>query len=71
MRRWARLERFPAALALPWGVALGPWLPHAPLPFAVRLGILPPVHVAKREDATQVAQRIQAMMQRSLDEMSA
>jgi 1-acyl-sn-glycerol-3-phosphate acyltransferase len=71
MRRWARLERFPSAVALPWGVALGPWLPYMPLPFAVRLRFLPPVHVAKREDATQVAQRIQAMMQRALDEMAA
>ena len=29
LRRWARLERFPLALALPWGVTAGPWLPWA------------------------------------------
>ena len=43
LKRWARLERFPIALALPWGVALGPWLPYLPLPFPVRLRALPPI----------------------------
>ncbi len=70
MRRWARLERFPLALALPWGLALGPWLPYLPLPFPVRLRILPAVHVSPREDAAVAALCIQRSMQRALDEMS-
>ncbi|HEX7480690.1 MAG TPA: 1-acyl-sn-glycerol-3-phosphate acyltransferase [Polyangiales bacterium] len=69
MQTWARLERFSLALALPWGIAPGPWLPCLPLPFAVQLKILPPVHVSKREDVTRAGQRIQAMMQRALEGM--
>jgi 1-acyl-sn-glycerol-3-phosphate acyltransferase len=46
LKRWARLERFPIALALPWGVALGPWLPYLPLPWTVRLRFLPPFRVS-------------------------
>ncbi len=71
MQTWARLERFPLALALPWGIAPGPWLPYLPLPlpFAVQLKILPPVHVSRREDVTRAGQRVQVMMQRALDGM--
>ncbi|CAN5889814.1 lysophospholipid acyltransferase family protein [soil metagenome] len=69
MRRWARLERFPLALALPWGLAPSPWLPYLPLPLRVRLRVLPAVHVPKGEDPRSAALRIQSMMQRALDEM--
>jgi 1-acyl-sn-glycerol-3-phosphate acyltransferase len=71
MPRWARLERFPLAVALPWLLAPGPWLPYLPLPFRVRLRMLPPVHVEAREDPFAVAGRVQAMMQRALREMAA
>ena len=37
LKRWGRLERFPLALALPWILAPGPWLPYLPLPFSIRL----------------------------------
>jgi 1-acyl-sn-glycerol-3-phosphate acyltransferase len=70
MRRWARLERFPIALALPWGLALGPWLPYLPLPFRVRLRILPPMHIAQDDLPVEGARRVQTAMQRALDEMS-
>jgi 1-acyl-sn-glycerol-3-phosphate acyltransferase len=70
MRNWARLERFPIALALPWGIAAGPWLPYLPLPFQVRLRILPPVSVSRTEDAAEVAHHVQGSMQRALEEMS-
>jgi hypothetical protein len=46
MPAWARLERFPLAVALPWLLAAGPWLPYLPLPFRVRLQVLAPIHVA-------------------------
>jgi 1-acyl-sn-glycerol-3-phosphate acyltransferase len=71
MEKWARLERFPLALALPWGVALGPWLPYLPLPFRVRLRVLPAVYVAKSESAADAAHAIQRGMQRALAEMAA
>ena len=68
--RWARLKRFPLALALPWIFAPGPWLPYLPLPLPIRLRILPPMHPAEGSDARQEAQLVQAQMQAALDEMA-
>ncbi len=70
LQRWARLERFPLAAALPWGLAAGPWLPYMPLPFPIQLRTLPAVRVSKDEDPTAAATAIQASMQRALDEMA-
>ena len=70
LRKWARLERFPLALALPWGFAPGPWLPYLPLPFPIQLRILAPVRVAKEESAHEAAERVQTLMQHALDEMA-
>ncbi len=70
LRRWARLERFPVALALPWGLALGPWLPYLPLPFPIALRVLPAVHIAPQEPVAASAARIQALMQRALTQMA-
>lgn len=69
MPRWARLSRFPIALALPWGVALGPWLPYLPLPFPIRLRVLPPMWIAPDEDPLAAAARVQAAMQRALEDL--
>jgi len=69
MPRWARLQRFPIALALPWGLALGPWLPYAPLPFPIRLRILPPITPGAAEDDLAVATRVQRTMQATLEEL--
>jgi 1-acyl-sn-glycerol-3-phosphate acyltransferase len=71
MRKWARLERFPLALALPWIISPGPWLPYLPLPARVRLRVLPPVTVAPSEDARDVALRVQSRMQAALEELAA
>jgi 1-acyl-sn-glycerol-3-phosphate acyltransferase len=71
MPRWARLERFPLAMALPWGLAPGPWLPYLPLPFSVHVRMLPPIQVAPHEDALKVATRVQASMQSALCELAA
>jgi hypothetical protein len=64
--RWGRLERFPIALALPWGLALGPWLPYLPLPLPIELRILPPVRVAPDEDPARAREAIRARMQAAL-----
>jgi 1-acyl-sn-glycerol-3-phosphate acyltransferase len=69
MPRWARLERFPFALALPWGLAPGPWLPYLPLPFRIRLRVLPPIHVSAAADPCVVSRAIEARMQQALDEL--
>jgi len=71
MKRWARLERFPLALALPWGIAPGPWLPYLPFPARIRTRILPPMWVGTAEPSWEAAERVQAVMQRALTEMAA
>lgn len=67
LKRWGRLERFPLALALPWGLALGPWTPYMPLPFPIRLRMLAPINVAPEADTRAVLAHVQAAMQSALD----
>ena len=71
LRRWGRLERFPLALALPWGLALGPWLPYLPLPFPIRLRVLPPMLIPPSQDPAVAREEIRACMQTALDELAA
>ncbi len=71
LRTWGRLERFPVALALPWGVAVGPWTPYLPLPFAITMRVLPPMNVMTDESPHEAAARVQAQMQAALDDMVA
>ncbi len=69
--RWGRLSRFPIALALPWGVALGPWVPYLPLPFRVRLRVLPAIEAPREEHPAFVREQVRVAMQHALDEMAA
>ena len=66
----ARLERFPLALALPWGLAVGPWLPYLPLPFPVRLRVLPPVRLDRGVDPAEAREHVRELMQTALDRMA-
>ena len=70
LKEWARLERFPLALALPWGIAVGPWIPYLPLPFPIRLRFLPAMHFGPRDDASASRERVRVSMQSALDEMA-
>ncbi len=70
LKHWARLERFPLALSVPWGLTVGPWLPYLPLPFPIRLRFLPSIHVRQGEDITAVRDRIRSTMQSALDGMA-
>lgn len=70
LKRWARLERFPLAFALPWGLALGPWLPYAPLPFPIRLRVLEPIDTEGHHDES-VREEVRRRMQSALDTMAA
>jgi 1-acyl-sn-glycerol-3-phosphate acyltransferase len=69
--RWGRLERFPIALALPWGLALGPWIPYLPLPFPVTLEVLAPMSVEEDESDDAFRDRVRDAMQAALDRMAA
>lgn len=70
LKRWARLERFPFALALPWGLAVGPWLPYLPLPFPIQLRVLPPIPAPSDADPESIRARVQAEMQIALDQLA-
>lgn len=70
MPRWARLSRFPLALALPWGFAAGPWIPYLPLPFQLRVRVLPPMRVEGGEAPGEARERVREAMQAALTEMA-
>jgi 1-acyl-sn-glycerol-3-phosphate acyltransferase len=70
LKRWARLERFPLALALPWGVAAGPWIPYLPLPFPIRLRVLPPIAAPPGENVDRIRTRVQNEMQAALVDLA-
>ncbi len=70
MKRWARLERFPLALALPWGLAPGPWVPYLPLPFRIQLRVLEPVPAPASVDPATIRARVQALMQEALADLA-
>ena len=66
LQRWGRLQRFPLALALPWGLAAGPWLPYLPLPSRIRLRVLPPMRARPGASPETIAAEVQSAMQRAL-----
>lgn len=70
LRRWARVERLPLALALPWGLTLGPWLPYLPLPFPIQLRVLPPIEAPAGADPERIAEHVRAEMQSALDDLT-
>ncbi|HTA93386.1 MAG TPA: 1-acyl-sn-glycerol-3-phosphate acyltransferase [Polyangiaceae bacterium] len=70
LKRWARLERFPLALALPWGLALGPWLPYLPLPFQIQLRVLPPIAAPPDENPVRIREQVRLAMQTALGELA-
>ncbi len=70
LKKHMRTERFPLALALPWGLAFGPAIPYLPLPFRIRLRILPPMHFGSHVPALEASAEVQAAMQHAMDELS-
>lgn len=68
--RWGRLERFPLALAMPWGLAIGPWIPYLPLPFPIRLRVLAPISVGPDDDPAVVREAVRVQMQAALDDLA-
>jgi 1-acyl-sn-glycerol-3-phosphate acyltransferase len=69
LTRWGRLKKFPLALALPWGLAVGPWSPYMPLPFPIRLRVLPPMRFASTVDPSDAREQVRSAMQNALDDL--
>ena len=70
LKSWARLERFPMALAFPWGLALGPWLPYFPLPFPIQLRALAPIAAPPDADPAMIREQVRAAMQSAMDDLA-
>jgi len=70
LTRWSRVQSFPLALALPWGIGAGPWVPYLPLPFPIRLRVLEPIDPSPTADPRQTGAEVVGRMQRALDEMA-
>jgi 1-acyl-sn-glycerol-3-phosphate acyltransferase len=66
---WSRLQRFPIAVGLPWGVGAGPWVPFLPLPLPVRLAVLPPIDAPRDVPPREIQAEVVGRMQRAMDEM--
>jgi 1-acyl-sn-glycerol-3-phosphate acyltransferase len=74
LKRRFRIEVLPVALALPFGLAVGPFAPYLPLPTKVRIRVLPPIAVPRGADDAATVDAIDAdvrgIMQRALDELA-
>lgn len=70
LTRWSRLQRFPIALALPWIVAPGPWMPYLPLPFPIQLRVLPPISIGNERTLDSWRDLVVSQMQTALTEMA-
>lgn len=77
IKRLTRLEAFPIALCLPWGISFGPTI-YWPLPVQMRICVLPPIRwpeldarAAERDAIVHGCRdQVQETMQRALDEMA-
>lgn len=77
--RLLRIKAWPLVFSLPWGLTLGPPLPHFPLPSRVLIEVLPPIHFeqtgpeAAQDDAlvARYAAEVEAQMQSCLTRLAA
>ena len=73
--RLARLKVLPISLALPWGLNVGDFLGHMPLPAKIRMEVLDPIDVNDRfgddADSEEAYDYITGRMQESLTALAA
>jgi 1-acyl-sn-glycerol-3-phosphate acyltransferase len=73
--KFARLKVLPISIALPWGLNIGDFAGHLPLPAKITIEVLPPIDL-KREfgpdpDIDEVYAHVTAQMQEALDALAA
>ena len=70
-----RLKVLPISLALPWGLNIGDFLGHLPLPAKITIDVLPPIDLAKEfgkdPDLDEVYDHITVTMQDALEGLAA
>ena len=73
--RSLRLKVLPISLALPWGLNIGDFLGHLPLPAKITIEVLPPIDIAEEfgpePDLDEVYDHVLAVMQEALDGLAA
>ena len=73
--RLARLKVLPISLALPWGLNVGDFLGHIPLPAKIRMEILEPIDVNERfgadADSDEAYDYVTTRMQEALSALAA
>ncbi|HEX2296609.1 MAG TPA: 1-acyl-sn-glycerol-3-phosphate acyltransferase [Actinomycetota bacterium] len=71
----ARLKVLPVSLALPWGLNVGDFLGHVPLPAKIRMEVLEPIDVVERfgdaADSDEAYEYVVSRMQESLTALAA
>ena len=72
--RLLRLKVLPISIAIPWGLNIGDFLGHFPLPAKVTVQVLDPIDLRKRfgdaPDPQEVYDEVTATMQACLDELA-
>ncbi len=73
--RLARLKVLPVSLALPWGLNVGDFAGHLPLPAKITIEVLPPIDLEREfgpdPDVDEVYAHVTAQMQEALDGLAA
>jgi 1-acyl-sn-glycerol-3-phosphate acyltransferase len=73
--RLFRLKVLPVSLALPWGLNVGDFLGHVPLPAKITVEALPPIHLREEfgedPDVDEIYDHIVRVMQDTLDALAA
>ncbi len=71
----ARLKVLPISLALPWGLNVGDFLGHVPLPAKITIETLPPIRLREEfgddPDVDEVYDHVMRLMQETLDALAA
>ena len=77
LKELLRIEVLPVFLCLPWGIWIGPYELHVPLPSKIRLRVLPQIRFdlppsAADDDATvhALAEQVRSTMQAGLDDLA-
>jgi 1-acyl-sn-glycerol-3-phosphate acyltransferase len=70
-----RLKVLPISLAIPWGLNVGDFLGHVPLPAKITIETLPPIHLRDEfgddPDPAEVYDHVTRLMQETLDALAA
>ena len=70
-----RLKVLPISIALPWGLNVGDFLGHLPLPAKITIEVLPPIDVREEfgpdPDLDEVYDHVTGQMQDALDALAA